>query len=72
MDLEIKDLVTKYANDVIATSAFGIKVDTLKDPDNEFYRMGKKVTNFSGVLVNLKFAAFLMMPQVMKVNCSSS
>ncbi|XP_026482128.1 cytochrome P450 9e2-like [Ctenocephalides felis] len=66
LDLEIKDLVTKYANDVIATSAFGIKVDTLKDPDNEFYRMGKKVTNFSGVLVNLKFAAFLMMPQVMK------
>ncbi|XP_026482127.1 cytochrome P450 9e2-like [Ctenocephalides felis] len=66
LDLEVKDLVTKYANDVIATSAFGIKVDSLKDPENIFYKMGKRVTNFSGVLVSLKFFAFMMMPRVMK------
>ncbi|XP_026482129.1 cytochrome P450 9e2-like [Ctenocephalides felis] len=70
LDLEVKDLVTKYANDVIASSAssaFGIKVDTLKNPDNIFYKMGRKVSNFSGFWVSLKFFAFLLIPHIMRV-----
>lgn len=40
---DFKDLCAKYTNDLIAICAFGIEVDTLKDPDNEFYKTGRSV-----------------------------
>lgn len=46
--VEMKDVLTRYANDVIATTAFGIKTDSLKQKENEFYMYGKEATNFTG------------------------
>ncbi|CAH1645259.1 unnamed protein product [Spodoptera littoralis] len=46
IELDCKDLTTRYANDVIATCAFGLKVDSQKDRDNSFYLIGKEVSNF--------------------------
>ncbi|XP_014218046.1 cytochrome P450 9e2-like [Copidosoma floridanum] len=60
-----KDLFTKYTNDVVATSAFGIEVNTLKDPNNDFYVLGKEATNLEG-LQSLKFFLARAFPQVMK------
>ncbi|XP_055381582.1 probable cytochrome P450 9f2 [Condylostylus longicornis] len=57
IELEMKDFFTRFTNDVIATSAFGIKVNSLNDKENEFYRMGRKITNFTG-WVMLKFFLF--------------
>lgn len=62
--LDIKDALTRYANDVIATTAFGIKCDSLKDRSNEFYLMGKEATNFSG----LKLFKFLLNEDMSKVS----
>ncbi|KAJ8728450.1 hypothetical protein PYW08_016835 [Mythimna loreyi] len=45
--VDCKDLTTRYANDVIASCAFGLKVDSQTDENNQFYQMGKKATNFS-------------------------
>lgn len=45
-DINTKDAFSRYANDVIATCAFGIEVDSLKDPNNEFYVTGFRCTNF--------------------------
>ncbi|KAL7302597.1 hypothetical protein TKK_0005226 [Trichogramma kaykai] len=39
-ELDMKEVFTKYTNDVIAWCAFGIEIDSIKDPDNEFYRNG--------------------------------
>ncbi|KAL0270759.1 UNVERIFIED_CONTAM: hypothetical protein PYX00_008058 [Menopon gallinae] len=64
--LEFKNFFRRFANDVIATSAFGVQVDSLKDPDNEFYRMGGKVVNLTG-LVWLKFILCFTFPTLMKV-----
>lgn len=47
VDIECKDLTTRYANDVIASCAFGLKVDSHTDVQNEFYDMGKKSTTFN-------------------------
>lgn len=63
--VEMKDLFTRFANDVIATCAFGIQVNSLKDPENEFFVMGRDVTNFSG-LRSLKFFGFINVPKLMK------
>jgi hypothetical protein len=65
----MKDLFTRYTNDVIATSAFGIGCDSLNNPKNEFYEMGKTVTNFRGVRA-LIFFGYMMSPKLMKVRMS--
>lgn len=64
--VEMKDLFTRFANDVIATCAFGVQINSLKDRDNEFYEMGKTVTNFGG-LNSLKFLGFTTVPWIMKL-----
>ncbi|XP_011695538.1 PREDICTED: cytochrome P450 9e2-like [Wasmannia auropunctata] len=35
--MEMKDVFARYTNDVIATCVFGISVDSMKNPENEFY-----------------------------------
>ena len=67
--VEMKDLFTRYTNDVIATSAFGIGCDSLQNPKNEFYEMGKDVTNFRGLRA-LIFFGYMMSPKLMKVRMS--
>lgn len=48
--LNTKELFSRFTNDVIATCAFGIEVDSFKHPQNEFYAMGKKTTAIEGAL----------------------
>ncbi|KZC03877.1 Cytochrome P450 9e2 [Dufourea novaeangliae] len=33
-----------YLNDVVATCSYGITIDSMRNPDNQFYRHGKNVT----------------------------
>ncbi|XP_049819894.1 cytochrome P450 9e2-like [Aethina tumida] len=62
--IEMKDTFTRFTNDVIATSAFGIKVDSLRDKNNQFYVMGKDMTSFSGFWKTVKFLGFLIIPSI--------
>ncbi|GBP26429.1 Cytochrome P450 9e2 [Eumeta japonica] len=66
LDVDSKDLFTRYANDVIATCAFGLRVDSIAEKDNEFYRMGHKCTNFSYVQI-LKMITILIFPFINKI-----
>ncbi|XP_063618744.1 uncharacterized protein LOC134791626 [Cydia splendana] len=66
IDIETKDLATYYANDVIASCAFGLKVDSHLEPDNQFYKMGYKASNFSFVAI-LKFFGYASFPWLMKL-----
>ncbi|KAH0949994.1 hypothetical protein HN011_009807 [Eciton burchellii] len=59
--MEMRDIVTRYANDVIATCAFGISVDSMKDPKNDFFLHGKKMTEF-GLLAIVKIMMFQHLP----------
>ncbi|XP_011705829.1 PREDICTED: cytochrome P450 9e2-like, partial [Wasmannia auropunctata] len=51
---DIKDLLCRYANDTVATCAFGIDVDSFKNPNNEFFVLARKALIFDGI-VALKF-----------------
>ncbi|XP_014211422.1 cytochrome P450 9e2-like [Copidosoma floridanum] len=66
-EINTKDAFTRYANDVIATCAFGIEVDSLKDRENEFYVTGKRCTDFQKMpLVKLLFmTAFHRLSQIL-------
>ncbi|XP_026324881.1 probable cytochrome P450 9f2 [Hyposmocoma kahamanoa] len=47
LEIDVKDLTTRCTNDVIASCAFGLKVNSYMDKDNQFYTMGKTVSNFT-------------------------
>ena len=64
-EFEAKDFFTRCSNDVIATSAFGIEVNSIKDKENEFYNNARKLNDF-GVILSLKFFTALNMPSVLK------
>jgi len=55
---------------VIASTSFGINVDSLGDPDNEFYQMGKEVSNINGLGAILKIIGFMVFPGFLKVKIS--
>ena len=61
-EIDLKDFFSRFTNDIIATAAFGLQVNSFKQAANEFYQMGKKVTNFS-TLMNIKMMLIM--------NCSS-
>nr|CAI5847750.1 unnamed protein product [Callosobruchus analis] len=66
----MKDSFTRYCNDVIATCAFGIECDSLNQPNNSFYAMGRKTTDFSSFLMLIKFIGYSFVPwlfQLLKV-----
>nr|XP_033323896.1 cytochrome P450 9e2-like [Megalopta genalis] len=44
--IELKDAFTRYTNDVIATCAFGVNVDSMADRNNKFYVNGRTATKF--------------------------
>nr|XP_012223632.1 PREDICTED: uncharacterized protein LOC105672931 [Linepithema humile] len=64
--IEMKNCFTRYTNDVIATCAFGISVDSMRNPDNEFYVYGKEATSFDTVRT-IKFYLVRSMPYITKM-----
>ncbi|KAJ8916092.1 hypothetical protein NQ315_004458 [Exocentrus adspersus] len=68
VSIELKDTFTRFTNDMIASTAFGIKVDSLAEPNNPFYLKGKDVTDFTSLAKNLRFMAFFMFPKLCQVN----
>ncbi|XP_026830563.1 uncharacterized protein LOC105277280 [Ooceraea biroi] len=65
-DMDVKDAFAKYTNDVIATCAFGIKINSMKDPTNTFFVYGKDATNFSGFRT-LKFLFLRTFPRLANI-----
>lgn len=66
IDIELKDVLTRFSNDVIASAAFGLSCNSLKCPENEFYLMGKDLTKLSGVWKNISFLIVTLFPRVAK------
>nr|AKZ17700.1 cytochrome P450 monooxygenase CYP9Z62 [Tenebrio molitor] len=65
--VEMKDTLTRFTNDVIANTAFGIECDSLGERKNEFYMMGKEATNLTGTWMTIKLFAFILIPKVCKI-----
>ncbi|KAF5306929.1 hypothetical protein FQA39_LY00159 [Lamprigera yunnana] len=70
LQLEVKNAFSRFTVDVIASVAFGFQCDSLKDPNNEFYRMGMSATNFSKLrsLVFVLYSVFPKLAQLLQVN----
>nr|MCJ2511721.1 hypothetical protein [Diabrotica virgifera virgifera] len=65
-DVSIKDVTTRFANDVVASTAFGIRTDSLEEQDNEFYLMGREMTDFTSLRKGIKFFGFFIVPKILR------
>jgi cytochrome P450 family 6 len=45
--VEVKETMARFTTDVIASCAFGINSNSLKDPDSEFRRRIRTILDFS-------------------------
>ncbi|KAJ9577526.1 hypothetical protein L9F63_005899 [Diploptera punctata] len=64
--LEVKDLLARYSTDIIASCAFGIKCNCLKEPNAEFRVWGRKLFQLSLKSRALRFIN-LLMPSLMRI-----
>lgn len=42
MEVEVKDILSRYTTDIIASCAFGVETNSLKNPNSDFRVFGKK------------------------------
>lgn len=66
-EYEWKEEFGRIANDIIATSAFGLSVNSLRNKDNEFYLMGKQMLDFGRAKIALKVLGYRLAPGLMKM-----
>lgn len=66
LNVEMKDLFAKYTMDVIASTAFGIKVNSFENEQNEFLVNGRKLMSPNVLVQALKFTLSYLFPRVMK------
>lgn len=63
---EFKDMFMRYATDVISTSGFGLKTNSLRDRDNEFLHAGRNVLQFAGFKTTMKVIILRWFPCIAK------
>ncbi|XP_072748313.1 cytochrome P450 9e2-like [Anoplolepis gracilipes] len=68
-EIETKPVFRRYTTDVIATTAFGISVNSMKDQTNEFYMRGIEVSKgFTGSFLTMfKFIIMRAYPRFAKL-----
>lgn len=63
---EMKEMCSRFSNDIIALCAFGIKVDSMTEPDNAFFKAGQSIADFGSPTMMWKFFGFTVAPQLMR------
>lgn len=64
VDCEMKDVFGRYTNDVISSAAFGYKVNSFENENNEFYESGKKFQQVGSPIQTIKLAMILLLPKI--------
>lgn len=60
------DVLSRYTNDVIASTVFGVTVNSLTERHNEFYNMGIKTFDLTGIQF-LKLIVYFSFPFLIRV-----
>uniref|UniRef100_A0A1Q3FMW5 Putative cytochrome p450 9e2 n=1 Tax=Culex tarsalis TaxID=7177 RepID=A0A1Q3FMW5_CULTA len=64
VEREAKDLFQRLGNDVMTSISFGIEIDSVHDPDNEFFQKGLKLSATAGIQGLKFFLSTVIPPQV--------
>ncbi|XP_065080340.1 probable cytochrome P450 9f2 isoform X1 [Ochlerotatus camptorhynchus] len=71
LELEMKDTFSRFVSNAIATVAFGIEVDSFRDPENEFYIKGKQTQNvhtFKAIVLSFAIRLLPFLQKVVRVD----
>lgn len=63
-EYDISTLIMRLSNDIIGSTAFGLQTNTLRQPENEFYKMGLEVAYG---IVGVKAMVLLAFPKLAKL-----
>ncbi|KAJ6633076.1 putative cytochrome P450 6g2 [Pseudolycoriella hygida] len=63
ISVEIKDILAEFATDVIASCAFGIEANSLKNPNSDFRKAGKKIFEFKWSRA-IEFFSIFFLPEI--------
>ncbi|XP_076663918.1 cytochrome P450 9e2-like isoform X6 [Andrena cerasifolii] len=63
---DLKNIFGRYTTDIVATCCYGLSVDSMKNPNNDFYRFGKETLNFLSGL-SIKFLMGKNFPTLFKL-----
>ncbi|XP_062556519.1 probable cytochrome P450 9f2 [Armigeres subalbatus] len=63
VEVEMKDMMSRISINVIASCAFGIKVNCFKEQEHEFVYHGKKMINFSRPIVIARLMMMRIFPK---------
>lgn len=66
-EIELTDFLSRFTNDVIASSAFGLKLNSFEDKQNEFYVTGRKLQHLASLGTFLKIILLRSVPWLMKM-----
>ncbi|XP_052563928.1 cytochrome P450 9e2-like isoform X4 [Culex pipiens pallens] len=66
LEYEMKATFARYGNDVIASVAFGVTVDSMRDPQNDFNVMAKKMLDFANWKILVRIAIIQILSLVSK------
>jgi cytochrome P450 family 6 len=64
--IEVKDILAKFSTDVIASFAFGVKCNCLKDPNAEFRKWGRKIFE-TNMKTGVRDVAMLVAPALASI-----
>ncbi|XP_053685843.1 probable cytochrome P450 9f2 [Sabethes cyaneus] len=63
VDYDMKEVFARFSNDVIASVAFGVQVDSFREPENEFFVKGKGLLDFGKLTTIAKALLFRFSPE---------
>lgn len=66
-EIEFIDFTYKYANDVIAKCAFGVSINSLANPNNDYFKAGLNISRVP-LSVQLKLMGYSAFPKLMSVS----
>ncbi|XP_032678361.1 cytochrome P450 6k1-like [Odontomachus brunneus] len=64
--LDVKELIAKFTTDVIGSTAYGLNVNSLNNPDAEFRKHGKKIFQYDFVR-SFEILAVFFLPTIVRL-----
>jgi cytochrome P450 family 6 len=66
-EFDAHSLCAEYTTDVVASCAFGIKSDSLRQTDNQFRKMGKELFEPSSFLRQMELMVVFTLPKIAEI-----
>lgn len=62
-EVEMKDLCANFTTDLICSTAFGVRVNSLQNPNAEFRQQGRKIFNYN-ILRGFELLSIFFIPDI--------